>query len=302
MKVISIINYKGGVGKTTLTANIAAGLANEGKRVLAIDLDPQSNLTFSFIQVDAWKDKYQNSKTIKTWYDSFIERGNIKELNNLVIIPKEVNKLVKEKLHLICSHLALINVDLELAVMLGGATPRQQKNNFLEVYSLLVKGISSLKNTYDYILIDCPPNFNIVTKTAIVASDYYLIPAKLDYLSTLGIEQLQRHVSDLIEDYNTYVEKDGSFDCRKIMPKSLGVVATMVGIRDGDVISTQQPYLNEIRKMKVPILESKIRENKSIYADAPRYGIPVILDSQKSHNVIVDELKALTLEFMRKVV
>lgn len=302
MKVISIINYKGGVGKTTLTANIAAGLANQGKKVLAIDLDPQSNLTFSFVQVDVWKEKYQSNKTIKTWYDSFIERGNVKELNNLVIIPKEVNELVKENLHLICSHLALINVDLELGVRLGGVTPRQQKNNFLEVYSILIKGISSLENTYDYILIDCPPNFNIVTKTAIVASDYYLIPSKLDYLSTLGIEQLQKHVSDLVEDYNTNVERYGNCNFKKAMPNSLGVVATMVGIRDGNVFSTQQQYLDDIRKMKIPILESKIRENKSIYADAPRYGIPVILDSQKSHKVIVDELKELTLEFMRKVV
>ena len=56
MKVVSIINYKGGVGKTTITSNIAAGLANKGYKVLAIDLDPQSNLTFSFLDIDDWKE------------------------------------------------------------------------------------------------------------------------------------------------------------------------------------------------------------------------------------------------------
>lgn len=301
MKVVSIINYKGGVGKTTLTANIAAGLAKQGKKVLAIDLDPQSNLTFSLIQVDTWKDKYQENKTIKTWYDSFIERGDIKDLNKLIIIPKEVNKIVNGNLHLVCSHLALINVDLELAVMLGGATPRQQKNNFLEVYSLLIKGITSMKNSYDYVLIDCPPNFNIVTKTAIVTSDYYMIPAKLDYLSTLGIDQLQRHVAELIEDYNNYVEKDENSTFTKIMPKLLGVIPTMVGIRDDKLYSVHEQYLDEIRRKKVNILDSRIRENKTIYAESPQYGIPVILDSRKSHNIVVNELNQLTLEFMRKV-
>ena len=68
MKVVSIINYKGGVGKTTITSNLAAGLATKGYKVLAIDLDPQSNLTFSFVGIDDWKEKYSEKKTIRNWF------------------------------------------------------------------------------------------------------------------------------------------------------------------------------------------------------------------------------------------
>ncbi|MCB1778789.1 MAG: ParA family protein [Candidatus Competibacteraceae bacterium] len=74
MKTISIINYKGGVGKTTISANLAAELAFRGKKILAIDLDPQASLTFSFFKVDEWRRNYEASKTIKNWYDAFIDK------------------------------------------------------------------------------------------------------------------------------------------------------------------------------------------------------------------------------------
>ena len=88
---------------------------------------------------------------------------------------------------MICSHLGLINVDLELATKLGGASLAEAKKNFIAIHRRLAGGLSALaKEKYDVVLIDCPPNFNIVTKTAIIASDYILVPARPDYLSTLG--------------------------------------------------------------------------------------------------------------------
>ncbi|MGB2798736.1 MAG: AAA family ATPase, partial [Dehalococcoidia bacterium] len=216
MQIVSCINYKGGVGKTTIVANLAAELAWRGNKVLTIDLDPQASLTFSFVSVDIWRNNYEQSRTIKNWYDEFIdETGNL-ALDSLIIRPTRVNRIVNRnngQLDLICSHLALINVDLELATKLGGASPRQVRNNFLNVHSRLKKGLTELdENQYNYILIDCPPNFNIVTKNAIVCSDSYLIPAKPDYLSTLGIDQLQRHVRELVTDYNQYVIEAGDKD------------------------------------------------------------------------------------------
>jgi len=103
--------------------------------------------------------------------------------------------------------------------MLGGASPRQQRNNFLKVFSLLINSIKSLEEEYDVILIDCPPNFNIVTKNALVASDFYIVPAKMDYLSTLGIEQLNRHIKELVSDYNNHVSQGEDDSYKSMNPK-----------------------------------------------------------------------------------
>src|SRR6478752_7831552 len=131
MSVVSVINYKGGVGKTTATANLGAGLAKRGRNVLLVDLDPQASLTFSFIRPETWHDKYASSKTIKTWYDSFDSDSPL-DLSSLAIVPMRVQERLKStrssgSLRLIPSHLVLINVDLELASELGGSSVRQTK-------------------------------------------------------------------------------------------------------------------------------------------------------------------------------
>ncbi len=119
MKVVSVINYKGGVGKTSLTANLAGQLAWGGKRVLLIDLDAQASLTFSFITPDSWDKEFAESKTIKTWFESF-DSGKAISLASLIDTPKRVQSALHGKgdLNVVYSHLGLINVDLELATKL----------------------------------------------------------------------------------------------------------------------------------------------------------------------------------------
>lgn len=307
MKIISVINYKGGVGKTTLVANLTAELAYRGYKVLALDLDPQANLTFSFVEVDTWKEKYQKNKTIKKWYDAFIDEDLDVDLEELIIHPNRINRIVSTgKVDIICSHLALINIDLELATRLGGASPRQTRNNFLRVYTRLKHGLESLDDdAYDIVLIDCPPNFNIVTRNALVASDAYIVPAKPDYLSTLGIDQLQKHVEQLIFDYNNYSRESDTDKWDLINPKMLGVIFTMVFIRLGNPISAQQNYISQVERSEkdIPIFNTMTRENKTIYADAPEYGVPVVIQSVsgKTYENVQTELEDLATEFNDKV-
>ena len=128
MKIVSVINYKGGVGKTTITANLAAEMAYRGKKVLVFDLDPQTNLTFSFLRVDEWSKKFEKDKTIKFWFDSIIDgKRDIPSFNDLIVS--------KDKIDIICSHLGLIDVDIELAAGLSSGTERQHRINYIKTYS-----------------------------------------------------------------------------------------------------------------------------------------------------------------------
>src|SRR5262245_57575153 len=121
MIVVSVINYKGGVGKTTLTANLGAELAFRGSRVLLIDLDPQASLTFSFYRPGDWEKNLADEHTLLSWYGSVIGAGPIERLGKYVQTPPEVNRLIQDRgnasgrLDLLASHLDLIDVDLDFA-------------------------------------------------------------------------------------------------------------------------------------------------------------------------------------------
>lgn len=307
--IFSVINYKGGVGKTTVTANLAAELAYQGMKVLVIDLDPQTNLTFSFIRVEEWKRDFQE-RTIKKWYDAFIDSDLELNLNDLIIRPHRVNERLRDlnssgSIDLISSHLGLINVDLELSAKLWGGSERANRRNFLFVYSRLKAGINQLEHqNYDHIFIDCPPNFNIVTKTAIVSSDTLLVPARPDFLSTIGIEQLQNHVKELVSDYNNKSEYDDLInEFGQIDPLLEGIIFTMVELRNNEPISALKQYIQQVNDFDIPTFETIIRENKTLYADAPEAGIPVVLQrvSGETYLRIQKELKELTKELQMRI-
>jgi chromosome partitioning protein len=303
MRVVSVINYKGGVGKTTLTANLGAELAWRGKQVLLVDLDPQASLTFSFIRPEDWQKNFAEAMTIKSWYDAAL-KGEKASLGSLVHSPRRVTDVLRGrgKLDLVSSHLGLINVDLELATQLFGATLAQGKRNFLKVHRRLAEGLAeAMFQAYDVVLIDCPPNFNIVTKTAIVASDSMLIPARPDYLSTLGIDYLIRSLRALVGDYNDYVQIEPGNGERTIDPEILGVVFTMIQEYGGGPIQAQRPYIAQTAKLPdIKVFKNYVKRNDTAFADAPLYGVPVVLlhYTSSSHQGVVSGLEGFVNEFI----
>jgi chromosome partitioning protein len=212
----------------------------------------------------------------------------------------------KGKLDVIYSHLGLINVDLELATKLGGANLSQAKKNFLSVHRKLADGLNDIRasGAYDLVLIDCPPNFNIVTKTAIVASDEILVPTRPDELSTLGIDYLSRSIKALVTEYNEYATLDQGEAVAEISPAITGIVFTMIQEYGGGPISAQSAYIARVKSRKIaPVFKNYIKRNDTLFADAPQYGVPVVLTGHNnlSHQSVVDGLEEVTTEFAKRV-
>lgn len=297
MSVVSVLNYKGGVGKTTVTANLGADIAARGGKVLLIDLDPQASLTFSFYRPQEWE-KHLAERTAMHWYASHNGAGPGRKLEEFVATPPQVNEVVKGRLDLIASHLRLVDVELDLAAALGGSRYQTFSPDYLKTYRLLADALARDPFTgYDMILIDCPPNFNMVTRTAAVASDHILVPAKADYLSTLGITYLQRRLGQLIEEYERVVGNDPA---KMINPVILGVVFTMVQYAGTGLMTKLNAYISRLREAEVPIFAQMIRESKSVFADNAEHGVPAVVSRQTNAQVEYD-LRQLTSEFLARI-
>jgi chromosome partitioning protein len=299
MNIVSVINYKGGVGKTTVTTNLAAEMAVRGYHVLLIDLDPQASLTFSFVPPDLWDRDLAKARTIKSWFDSFLSQS-VRPLTDLAYPIPLAQVRGRGKLDLIPSHLGLINVDLELAVELGGRSLKQVKRSFIRVHHRLADGLSKLTDDdYDLVIIDCPPSFNIVTKTAVVASQHILIPARPDYLSTLGIDYLLRNVKQLVRHYNECLDAETETVVEPIGPAFSGIVFTMVQEYGGSPIAANKTFMTRAEQWGIPVFRAYIKENKSLFAEAPQNGVPVVLTPPRddTHRNVIGQIHQFVTEF-----
>ena len=178
-RIIAIANQKGGVGKTTTAINLSACLAEKGQKVLAIDMDPQGNMT-SGLGLD--KDSIE-----KNIYDLMIGESDVKEvlqkdaLDNLDVIPTSID--------LSAAEIELIGVE--------------------DKEYIIKNAIEKIKDNYDYVIIDCPPSLNMLTINAMTTDDSVLVPIQCEYYALEGLSQLIHTVELVKERLNPVLEIEG---------------------------------------------------------------------------------------------
>ena len=197
-KVISISNQKGGVGKTTTTGAIAAGFKQSGHKVLCVDLDPQSNLSFS---------AGAETEDCPTIYE--ILKGEAKITFSIQKVPS---------FDIISSNILLSGIELEFT---------QTGREFL-----LKEVLSTVKDKYDYIFIDTPPALSILTVNAFTASDYIIIPMLADIFSLQGIAQLSETIERVKKYCNPNLKVEGivltKFNQRTILSREIKGTAELI--------------------------------------------------------------------------
>jgi len=239
-KIIAVANQKGGVGKTTTAVNLSACLAYIGKRVLMVDIDPQGNAT-SGIGVE-------KGDVNECVYDVLVEDADPKE----VILQTNV-----ENLFVLPSTIQLSGAEIELVPTIS----REVR---------LKRALATVSESYDYIIIDCPPSLGLLTINALTAADSVLIPVQCEYYALEGLSQLLNTVRLVQKHLNTDLAIEG-------------VLLTMLDARTNlgiQVIDEVKKYFRE--KVFQTIIPRNVR-----LGEAPSHGKPIIIYDPKSRGAEV---------------
>ncbi len=251
-KIIVFSNQKGGVGKTSSCINMSYSLASLGKKVLLIDMDPQGNATTG---LGINKSGVKNSV-----YNVLIDEMPVQE----AVIPTDIDNL-----YLLPSSIDLAGAEVELVYVKN----REKR---------LADAIKSIKRSYDYICIDCPPSLGLLTINALTASDNLIIPIQCEYFALEGLSQLMNSIKLVKKHLNAHLE-------------ITGVLLTMY---DGRALVSRQ-IADEIRGFfGEKVFKTVIPRNIRV-SEAPSHGVPVMLHDAKSKGA--KAYYDLTKEFLIKM-
>ncbi|VTR60739.1 Sporulation initiation inhibitor protein soj [Actinobacillus pleuropneumoniae] len=270
-KVVSFINMKGGVGKTTLCVGIGEYLANYlDKKILFIDLDPQFNTTQSLMNHFDLEDEYmENFRDNKSVRKLFKSSTTISELPKMVSPDEVIVSFEKaENIDLICGNIDLIFDDNQS----DSARTRRVKKFILD---------NKLKEVYDFIFIDCPPTISFYTDAALNASDYYLVPNRIDRYSILGIKLLKQVIDRLAFDEDLQI-------------KPLGIVYTMVN-----------NATNKSQRIKDAFEDSSIVREIRIFDSQTSHVYDLMVGLQgnisSSYKKSREDIQRVSEEFLRRI-
>ncbi|UCH84918.1 MAG: ParA family protein [Candidatus Latescibacterota bacterium] len=257
MTTIAVINQKGGVGKTTSTANIGAGLAILGKRVLLVDLDPQSHLGHSL-----GINNHGNGATV---YD--VLKGDISA--STALVRKELGARIArlqhdEKGHLDTESQQLFFTLLPSAITLAGIDMELSALSAREFR--LRDALRSIDGQYDYALIDCAPSLGLLTLNALTAADLVHIPVQTEYLALESLDKLFDTINHVKHKWNPGLEVGGiiatRFDGRKVLNR--------------EVVNKLKEHFGSL------VFERVIRENIAL-AEAPSHGLDIFTYRPRSY-------------------
>ncbi|MCF5890303.1 AAA family ATPase [Aeromonas veronii] len=259
-KVISFINLKGGVGKTTTTVNIAAHLADDGYKVLVIDLDPQTNATVSLIDQEEWQECHDNGQTLYHLFNDMLKGSDEFDIDDAIL----TNVGNVKGLDLLPSSIHLVEIQDDI--------PDMDNKAYVSHVDVLGNIIEEIKGDYDFILIDCPPNLGAITLNGISISDYYIVPTVPDILSKIGISLILNRIKSFKRrKHSCKIELAGiiftKVDYRTNLHKS-----TMRELRSGDyaddVFESEFPQRISVAEAPVdsrPFITSPTARRKSDY-------------------------------------
>ena len=235
MEIISVINQKGGVGKTTTAINLAAGLTQLKKKILVIDLDPQGNATtgLGLSNTDNTSDSIYGV------------------LNGSEEITKAIKKTKFDNLDIITSNVDLSGLEVETA---------DDSNRAFILKAKLGTYLNTLKGSYDYVLIDCPPSLSLLTVMALVSSNSLLVPLQTEFFALEGLTQLMKTIERIKIKLNPDL-------------KIRGILLTMYDKRNklsSQVEKEARDYFSE--KVYTTVIPRNVR-----LSEAPSHGMPVLI-------------------------
>lgn len=276
--IIATINLKGGVGKTTDSVAIGEMLCAEfGKKVLVIDLDPQTNATVMLIGEEKWKELNDEEHTLaRLFQDAVIDSSERKFDLGKTLQRRVSNVSDVKKLDLLPSSLDLIDVQDRLASMPSG------KFYAANPVDILKKAVRPIIDEYDYVIIDCPPNLGIITLNGLRIAHGYLIPTIPDILSTYGIPQIVKRVKAFADEIGEPIEP-------------LGIIISKYRAQ-------LRLHANTVRRLRssgdAPVFNTIVPENGHI-AEAAEFTQLSTLRQKYGYQGEFDTYKALTQEIMK---
>ena len=250
-EIISFSNQKGGVGKTTTCVNMASYLAKFGKKVLLVDIDPQGNATTGL--------GFDKSTVKNSVYNLLIDDADVLDVIKTTEIPN---------LDLMPSSIELAAAEVEIVYLAN-----REK--------ILYSKLSRIKDSYDYICIDCPPSLGLLTINALAASNGVIIPIQCEYYALEGLSQLMNSIKLVIKHLN----------------KNLQISGVALTMFDGRALVSKQ-IASEIRGFfKQKVFNTVIPRNIRV-SEAPSHGVPVMLHDPKCAGA--KAYQDLTKEFIER--